>query len=138
MSAVERSDAMRSPLPQESQKCGGSEKSPIGHCRLCGQGLWRTFVDLGMSPLCESYVSAEQRNAMEPFYPLHVLVCEECHLVQLGEYVSPDHIFSEYAYFSSYSDSWLKHAREYVEMITERCELDSDSLVVELASNDGY
>jgi SAM-dependent methyltransferase len=91
-----------------------------------------------MSPLCESYVSAEKLNEMEAFYPLHVLVCEQCLLVQLGEYVTPDNIFSEYAYFSSYSDSWLRHASEYVEMISDRLKLGSKSLVVELASNDGY
>ncbi len=70
-------------------------------CRFCGARLRRTFVDLGMSPLCESYVSAEKLNEMEPFYPLHAYVCEKCFLVQLGEYVSPADIFSEYAYFSS-------------------------------------
>jgi hypothetical protein len=91
-----------------------------------------------MSPLCESYIRADQLNAMEPFYPLHVKVCESCYLVQLPEYVSREHIFSEYAYFSSYSDSWLKHASNYVEMISRRLNLGSDSLCVELASNDGY
>jgi SAM-dependent methyltransferase len=110
----------------------------LGKCRLCGETLSRTFVDLGMSPLCESYVAAEQLNRMEPFYPLHVLICEKCFLVQLCEYVTADHIYSEYAYFSSYSDSWLRHAREYVDMITERLSLGPQSLVVELASNDGY
>src|SRR5580658_4749356 len=108
----------------------------LGKCRLCGETLSRTFVDLGMSPLCESYVAAEQLNRMEPFYPLHVLICEKCFLVQLCEYVTADHIYSEYAYFSSYSDSWLRHAREYVDMITERLSLGPQSLVVELASND--
>lgn len=91
-----------------------------------------------MSPLCESFLAAEQLNRMEPFYPLHVFVCEKCFLVQLGEYVTPDHIYTEYAYFSSYSDSWLKHAREYVEMITERFKLGTKSQVIEIASNDGY
>lgn len=110
----------------------------VNACRLCGEPLQRTFVDLGMSPLCESYLAVEQLNQMEPFYPLHVWVCERCFLVQLGEYVTPDHIFSEYAYFSSYSKSWLRHAKEYVEMITGQLRLGPDSLVVELASNDGY
>ena len=73
-----------------------------------------------MSPLCESYISAEQLNQMERFYPLHVYVCDNCFLVQLLEYVSPDKIFSDYAYFSSYSDSWLKHAQNYVEMAVAR------------------
>ncbi len=80
-------------------------------CRACGTPLQHSFVDLGMSPLCESYLRADQLNGMEPFYPLHVYVCERCFLVQLQEYVSREAIFSEYAYFSSYSDSWLAHAR---------------------------
>jgi hypothetical protein len=91
-----------------------------------------------MSPLCESYLTADQLNRMEPFYPLHVKVCADCYLVQLEEYVSPDHIFTEYAYFSSYSDSWLKHSSKYVDMISERLGLGAESLAVELASNDGY
>ncbi|MBV8101630.1 MAG: class I SAM-dependent methyltransferase [Verrucomicrobia bacterium] len=107
-------------------------------CRFCYAPLKQTFVDLGMSPLCESYVSADHLNAMEPFYPLHVRVCEKCYLVQLEQYVSPQHIFGEYAYFSSYSDSWLKHAATYVETISERLGLGPESLCVELASNDGY
>jgi len=110
----------------------------LGKCRLCGAPLRRTFVDLGMSPLCESYVAREQLNQMEPFYPLHALVCEKCFLVQLGEYVTASRIYSEYAYFSSYSDSWLRHAREYADMITRRLKLGPQSLVIELASNDGY
>jgi SAM-dependent methyltransferase len=107
-------------------------------CRFCGAPLQHTFVDLGMSPLCESYVPADRVNAMEPFYPLHAKVCESCLLVQLEEFVTADAIFSEYAYFSSYSDSWVAHARNYVEMAAERFELDDSSLVMELASNDGY
>src|SRR5215218_4863157 len=107
-------------------------------CRFCSAPLSRTFVDLGMSPLCESYVPAERANAMEPFYPLHAKVCESCLLVQLEEYVTGEDIFSEYAYFSSYSDSWVAHARAYVEMAVERFGLGPDSLVMEVASNDGY
>ena len=84
----------------------------LASCRFCGRRLTHTFVDLGMSPLCESYVSVDQLAHMEPFYPLHVYVCDNCFLVQLLEYVSPDNIFSDYAYFSSYSDSWLQHATE--------------------------
>jgi hypothetical protein len=91
-----------------------------------------------MSPLCESYVSVEQQNMMEPFYPLHVYVCENCFLVQLDEYVDPQNIFTEYAYFSSYSNDWLKHAENYVAMAAKRFGLDGSSLVVEVASNDGY
>jgi len=107
-------------------------------CRFCGASLHHTFVDLGMSPLCESYLSADALNAMEPFYPLHVYVCEQCFLVQLEEYVSPAHIFTEYAYFSSYADTWLQHARLYTEHMTRRFGLNSASQVVEVASNDGY
>ena len=107
-------------------------------CRFCAAPLAHTFVDLGMSPLCESYVPRERLGAMEPFYPLHVRVCEQCLLVQLEEFVSAADIFSEYAYFSSYSDSWVAHARDYVEMAVDRFGLTRDSLVVEVASNDGY
>src|SRR6266849_5428108 len=107
-------------------------------CRFCKSELRHTFVDLGMSPLCESYLRLEQLNQMECFYPLHVFVCEKCFLVQLEEFVSPDHIFSEYAYFSSYSDSWLDHCRRYTEQMLDRFRLNRESLVVELASNDGY
>jgi hypothetical protein len=91
-----------------------------------------------MSPLCESYVSAEHLNNMEPFYPLHVYVCDQCFLVQLEAYVSAEDIFTEYAYFSSYADSWLQHCKRYVEQITARLALDEQSHVVEVASNDGY
>jgi SAM-dependent methyltransferase len=107
-------------------------------CLFCKAPLRHTFVDLGMSPLCESYVSREQLNKMEPFYPLHVKVCEQCFLVQLEQYVSAEHIFTEYAYFSSFSDSWLRHSSNYVDMISSRLGLGTQSLVVELASNDGY
>ena len=107
-------------------------------CQFCGATLHHTFLDLGMSPLCESYVDPDQLNHMERFYPLHVYVCDRCFLVQLLEYVSPEQIFSDYAYFSSYSDSWLKHAKTYVEMVLDRFRLDRNSQVVEIASNDGY
>jgi hypothetical protein len=96
------------------------------------------FVDLGMSPLCESYLAAEQLNRMEPFYPLRVNVCPKCFLVQLGEYVSPADIFTEYAYFSSYSSSWVEHARTYTEAVRGRLKLNEKSFVIEVASNDGY
>jgi hypothetical protein len=107
-------------------------------CRFCGAALTQTFVDLGMSPLCESYVSAGQLNQMEPFYPLHVYVCGQCFLVQLEEYVDPEHIFTEYAYFSSYAESWLQHAGKYTDQMVERFRLDERSHIVEIASNDGY
>src|SRR5256712_4927328 len=109
-----------------------------GCCRFCRALLRHTFVDLGMSPLCESYVSAERLDEMEPFYPLHVYVCDQCFLVQLREYVSPAVLFTEYAYFSSYSDSWLEHARRYVTAMVDRFALGPHSYVVEVASNDGY
>ncbi len=107
-------------------------------CRLCGASLTRTFVDLGMSPLCESYVSAGNLDAVEKFYPLHVRICDSCLLVQLPAYVSGEDIFSDYAYFSSYSDSWVAHAKRYADAMTARLGLGSDSLVTEVASNDGY
>jgi SAM-dependent methyltransferase len=107
-------------------------------CRFCGTPLKHTVVDLGMSPLCESFLSSGQLNQMEAFYPLHVYVCDNCFLVQLQEYVSPDHIFTEYAYFSSYADSWLKHAKAYTDLMVERFHLNEQSQVIELASNDGY
>lgn len=108
------------------------------NCRFCGSPLNHTFVDLGMSPLCESLLTTEQLNQMEPFYPLHVYVCSSCFLVQLEEYVTPEEIFSEYAYFSSYADTMLNHAKTYTQMITNRLKLNKQSLVVEIASNDGY
>jgi SAM-dependent methyltransferase len=107
-------------------------------CRHCRQPLRHTFVDLGMSPLCESFVGPDSLDAMEPYYPLHVLVCENCFLVQLKEYVSPEHIFTDYAYLSSYSTSWVAHAKAYCGMIKKRLGLGAGSLVVELACNDGY
>lgn len=109
-----------------------------GCCRFCGSMLRHTFVDLGMSPLCESYLKPAQLNQMEPFYPLHVYVCEHCLLVQLQEYVSPSEIFSDYAYFSSYSNTWLRHAEDYTEKMVKRLNLSVQSQVVEIASNDGY
>jgi 2-polyprenyl-3-methyl-5-hydroxy-6-metoxy-1,4-benzoquinol methylase len=107
-------------------------------CRLCGANLSRTFVDLGMSPLCESYVPAGQLDEPEIFYPLHVRLCDSCLLVQLPAYVSGEHIFSDYAYFSSYSDSWVAHAKQYAEAMIGRLGLTTGSLVTEVASNDGY
>jgi SAM-dependent methyltransferase len=107
-------------------------------CRFCGANLLHTFVDLGMSPLSESILERAQLNEMEAFYPLHVFVCDQCFLVQLEEYVTPENIFTEYAYFSSYSDSWLAHAKAYTKLMIERFKLNAQSHIVELASNDGY
>ena len=107
-------------------------------CRFCGTKLRRTFVDLGTSPLCETYPSVADLNRGEVYYPLHVYVCERCFLVQLEEYESAENIFSDYAYFSSYSDSWLKHAKNYCNQMMKQLGLNERSLVVEVASNDGY
>ncbi len=111
---------------------------PLYQCRLCNAPLTRTFVDLGMSPLCESYVAADQLEQAEAFYPLHVRLCDACLLVQLPVYVTGEDIFSDYAYFSSYSDSWVAHAKRYALAMITRLGLDSGSLVTEVASNDGY
>jgi 2-polyprenyl-3-methyl-5-hydroxy-6-metoxy-1,4-benzoquinol methylase len=110
--------------------------SPL--CRLCDAPLTHTFVDLGMSPLCESYVSEEKLDEAETFYPLNVRLCDNCLLVQLPAYVAGEEIFSDYAYFSSYSDSWVAHAKKYSEEMVDRLRLTSSSLVTEVASNDGY
>ncbi len=107
-------------------------------CRFCGAPLSTTFVDLGMSPPCQTHIEPEQLNHMERFYPLHAWVCSECFLVQLEQYVTPDEIFSDYAYFSSYSDSWVEHARVYTQGMIRRFGLDEKSMVMEIASNDGY
>ena len=109
-----------------------------GYCRFCGTALSHNFVDLGMSPQCNRMVKPNQLNDVEMFYPLHTYVCEQCFLVQVQEYISPAYIFDDYTYFSSYSTSWLDHARNYVDMITNRLSLDDRSHVVEIASNDGY
>ncbi len=110
----------------------------MSSCRFCGSILRETFIDLGKTPLANSYLTASELNKMEPFYPLHLYVCSQCFLVQLEEYESPDHIFSDYAYFSSYSDSWLQHCEAYVKMVVQRFRLNSQSRVIEIASNDGY
>lgn len=107
-------------------------------CRACGESLETTFVNLGMSPLSNSYLNKDELTNMESFYPLHAFVCNKCYLVQLEEFQSPSQIFSDYAYFSSYSKSWLEHSKKYVEMMVPRFGFDKDSLVVEIASNDGY
>ena len=112
--------------------------TPENRCRFCGTQLAHAFANLGASPLANSYLKEEDLNRMEPFFPLHVYVCENCRLVQLPECQSPEEIFSDYAYFSSYSDSWLAHARNYTAMMIERFGFGTDSLVMEIASNDGY
>jgi len=107
-------------------------------CRFCGNPVALTFADLGMSPPSNSYLEPGQLGRMERFYPLHARVCEACFLVQLDEFETPEQIFSDYAYFSSYSESWLAHARAYAEMMTTRFRLGPSSKVIEIASNDGY
>src|ERR1700722_4521956 len=107
-------------------------------CRFCGADLRQTFVDLGLSPLCETYPAPADLNHGEMYYPLHVYVCEKCFLVQLDEYESAESIFSDYAYFSSFSDSWLKHSEHYCNKMIGRFGLNERSFVVEVASNDGY
>ena len=108
------------------------------NCRFCGSPLKHSFADLGMSPLANSYLKQEELLKEELFYPLNVNVCQECYLVQLPEFTSPEHIFSDYAYFSSYSEQWLNHAKTYTELMMERFGFDSKSQVIEIASNDGY
>ena len=119
---------------------GESATTPDGGpaCRFCGRPLELIVVDLGMSPLCESFLTSQQTRQMEAFFPLRVFACERCYLVQLEAFVPPEEIFTEYAYFSAYSSAWVEHARRYVEMIRARLGLGVDDLVVELASNDGY
>jgi len=120
-------------LPADNQ-----QSPPTKPCRFCGAGLERTFVDLGMSPLCETYPSSSDLDRGEVYYPLHVYVCDRCFLVQLGEYETRENIFTEYPYFSSYSDSWLKHAENYCDKMMAELHLGGQSFVVEVASNDGY
>src|SRR5437870_1044675 len=109
-----------------------------GYCRFCGSNLHATFVDLGMSPLANSYLTPAQLHQMEPFYPLRVYVCGSCLLVQAEEFESPESIFGDYAYFASYSDTWLQHTKTYADMAVQRFGLGKQSLVIEIASNDGY
>jgi len=107
-------------------------------CRFCGSKLEHIFVDLGVSPLVQSFLSSDQLNQMEPFYPLQVFVCGNCFLVQLHEFVAPENIFSDYLYFASYSETWLAHAKRYTDEMVRRFPISESSLVIEIASNDGY
>jgi 2-polyprenyl-3-methyl-5-hydroxy-6-metoxy-1,4-benzoquinol methylase len=109
-----------------------------GHCRFCDSLLTKTFLDLGISPLSNSYLNSEQINHKESFFPLHAFVCDKCFLVQLEEFETPDNIFSNYVYFSSYSETWLKHAKDFVNMMTSRFKINTQSNIIEIASNDGY
>ena len=107
-------------------------------CRFCDAPLTQTFADLGLTPLSNAFIAPERAGAMERFYPLHAYVCSNCRLVQLEEFETPEQIFTDYIYFSSYSESWLRHADAYAAMMIERFGLGADSRVVEIASNDGY
>ncbi len=107
-------------------------------CRTCGKPLHHVVVDLGVSPLSNRYLREDDLEGLEPFYPLKLRVCDACWLVQIPEFVPPSDIFRDYAYFSSFSESWLNHCREYVQMISARLHLTAASQVVEIASNDGY
>src|SRR3954471_10801578 len=127
------------PTQSSAQPAPGSTPTHAPACRFCATPLVHTFVDLGTSPLCQRHVTPADFNKAEAFYPLHVYVCDQCWLVQLPEYVAADQIFDDqYAYFSSFSDTMLRHAEAYVEMIAKKLSLGPQSRVVEVASNDGY
>src|SRR5881296_419429 len=139
MNCMDLAESMSTTIKTDNSLHGVNQAQLVAHrCRFCQAQLKHTFVDLGMSPLCESLITEEQLNQMEAFYPLHVFVCDRCFLVQLQEYVTPENIFTDYAYFSSYSDSWLAHAKAYTKLMIERFKLNAQSRVVEVASNDGY
>lgn len=112
--------------------------SSTGYCRFCKSPLEHTFVHLGMSPLCQDFVGKADLKKMEPFFPLHVYVCDHCFLVQLEEFATPDEIYDDYLYFSSYSDTWLTHSKNYADKVVDEFKITENSLVAELASNDGY
>jgi SAM-dependent methyltransferase len=116
----------------------GVKQTTTGRCRFCDAELRHSFADLGMSPLANSYLAADELDRPETFYPLHAFVCEECYLVQLPEFEPPEKIFRDYAYFSSFSTTFVEHARRYVEQSIGRFGLDSQSRILEVASNDGY
>lgn len=113
-------------------------KNQSPKCRFCNNNLKHTFINLGMQPLCENNVKHEELNQMESNYPLHTYICDKCFLVQLQEFVAPSEIYNDYAYFSSYSDSWLQHAKKYTYLMIDKFGLNKKSLVAEIASNDGY
>jgi 2-polyprenyl-3-methyl-5-hydroxy-6-metoxy-1,4-benzoquinol methylase len=131
-------------LNHESQVRSLSEATTVAQhdqhsgCRFCGSQLRQVFLDLGLSPMANSYLKEDDLQQEEPRFPLRVYVCGECFLVQLEEWESPENIFGDYAYFSSYSESWLRHAEKYVGEMIKRFGIDSESKVVEIASNDGY
>ena len=107
-------------------------------CRFCNEPLTNIFVDLGTSPLSNAFLEKEMLDNLEKKYPLCAYVCDNCFLVQLSEFEKPENIFEEYAYFSSYSSTWLQHAQNYVNMMIKKFSFDEKNLVIEIASNDGY
>ena len=123
---------------QRALTVDGSASDQRRVCRSCGGSIETIFVDLGMAPLCEDFLTEDRLVDPETFYPQDVRICSTCLLVQLPAYVSAERIFSEYAYFSSYSDSWVAHAERFVSTAVDRAGLGPDSRVVEIASNDGY
>jgi C-methyltransferase C-terminal domain/Putative zinc binding domain/Methyltransferase domain len=125
-------------LPARQPDHHAGQSGGPASCRLCGSDVLRSFVDLGAMPPCELFLTAESADAMEPTYPLHVRICGECLLVQLPVLITPEETFTDYAYFSSYSSSWVKHAEQFVSAAIERLRLEVDSFVVEVGSNDGY
>src|SRR5215470_83733 len=125
-------------IPRRIESSRDLSPMSLPQCRFCKAVLEHTFVDLGMFPFSNSYLRQEQISSMEPFFPLHARVCVNCFLVQLEQFEAPQGIFSEYAYFSSYSETSLNHAREYAGRAVSRFQLNRESLVVEIASNDGY
>jgi 2-polyprenyl-3-methyl-5-hydroxy-6-metoxy-1,4-benzoquinol methylase len=110
----------------------------ILNCRFCNETLTTKFVDLDISPLSNAFLKKEMLEEVEKKYPLCVYVCDNCFLVQISEFEKPEKIFEDYAYFSSYSNTWLQHAENYVGMITKKNNLNEKNLVIEIASNDGY
>ncbi|MEW5879408.1 MAG: methyltransferase domain-containing protein [Pseudomonadota bacterium] len=124
--------------PAETHDNASKDRARGFSCRFCAAPLRTTFVDLGMSPLCQTHTALDRLHEVEPFYLLHAYVCDQCFRVQLQEFVTPDEVFTEYAYFSSYSTNWVEHARRYAEMTIERSKLGAGSKVMEIASNDGY
>ena len=108
------------------------------HCRLCDSNRLLSVLDLGATPPCEAFLTADELDAPETTFPLHLRVCEDCLLLQIPALITPEDTFTEYAYFSSYSDSWVQHAQRFVDDVIERLGLKSDSFVIEVASNDGY
>ena len=115
-----------------------NSQTPAPSCRFCEKALVHTFCNLGMSPPSNAYLTEDSLRYAETFFPLHAMVCDGCKLVQLEQFQAPSEIFSDYAYFSSYSESWLRHAKAYVEKMTLRLDLNEKNQVVEIASNDGY